>query len=100
MCFMGRIVASTGGIRDVGLGIGAVALVTASLTAQSVPHAGTWQVNLPKSKFDPGPAPASQTRVYEILQDARGPAYDMLKLTQTSVLQDGLQSVGEYRRAI
>ena len=96
MRFMARIVASTAGFRDVGLGIGAVALVTASLTAQSVPHVGTWQVNLAKSKFDPGPAPASQTRVYEILQDARGPAYDVLKLTQTSVLQDGSQSVGEY----
>ncbi len=78
-----------------GLGIGAVALVTASLTAQSVPHVGTWQVNLAKSTFDPGPAPASQTREYVILQDARGPAYDMLKVTQTNVLQDGSHSVGE-----
>lgn len=96
MGFIGRIVASTAGIRDVGLGIGAVSLVTASLTAQSVPHVGTWQVNLAKSTFDPGPAPESQTRVYEILQDARGPAHDMLKVTQTNVLQDGSQSVGQY----
>ncbi len=84
------------GIRDWGLGIGAVAVLTAVLTAQSVPHVGTWRMNLSKSKFEPGPAPASQTRVYVILQDARGPAHDMLQSTQTNVLGDGSQSVGTY----
>ena len=69
---------------------------TTALFAQAVPHAGTWEMNAARSTFDPGPAPASQTRVYEILQDARGPAYDMLKVTQTNVLKDGSISVGEY----
>ena len=83
MRFMGRMVALA-------------ALLTTALTAQAVPHAGRWQMNGSKSVFDPGPAPASQTRVYEILQDARGPAFDMLKATQTNILPDGSKSVGEY----
>ena len=30
------------------------------------PLAGTWELNLAKSKFSPGPAPKSQTRTYEV----------------------------------
>jgi ketosteroid isomerase-like protein len=32
--------------------------------AQSDPFVGTWKLNLTKSKFDPGPAPKSQTRTW------------------------------------
>jgi hypothetical protein len=32
--------------------------------AQSNPFVGTWRLNLTKSKFDPGPAPKSQTRTW------------------------------------
>jgi len=32
--------------------------------AQSNPFVGTWRLNLSKSKFDPGPAPKSQTRTW------------------------------------
>jgi hypothetical protein len=35
------------------------------LSAQSDPFAGTWKVNLAKSKYDPGPAPQSQTRTWD-----------------------------------
>ena len=43
-----------------------IALAAAGLaTAQSNPFVGTWKLNLPASKFDPGPAPQSQTRVWE-----------------------------------
>jgi hypothetical protein len=76
--------------------VAAVALSTVALTAQNVPHVGTWRMNLAKSKFDPGPAPASQTREYVILSDARGYAYDMLQATQTNLLPDGTTSVGTY----
>ncbi len=42
------------------------ALVAAGVaTAQSNPFVGTWKLNVPASKFDPGPAPQSQTRVWE-----------------------------------
>ena len=37
--------------------------------AQSVPWLGTWQLNLAKSKFDPGPPPRSQT--LNIAQDGQ-----------------------------
>ena len=38
-----------------------------SLSAQaSDPLAGTWELNLAKSKFSPGPPPKSQTRTYEV----------------------------------
>lgn len=35
----------------------AVALATTALLAQADPFAGTWTLNLAKSKYDPGPAP-------------------------------------------
>src|SRR5712692_2567884 len=38
-----------------------------SLSAQtSDPLAGTWELNLGKSKFSPGPPPKSDTRTYEV----------------------------------
>jgi len=49
----------------------AVVLVTAPLVAQLRPTAdpppqliGTWRLNVAKSKYAPGPAPRSETRVY------------------------------------
>jgi hypothetical protein len=35
------------------------------LLAQSDPFAGTWKLDVAKSKFDPGPAPQSQTRTWD-----------------------------------
>lgn len=37
-------------------------LCSSPLFAQNNPFVGTWKLNLSKSKFDPGPAPKSQTR--------------------------------------
>src|SRR6202022_779924 len=40
-------------------------LTTAGLaSAQSDPFVGTWKLDVAKSKFDPGPAPQSQTRTW------------------------------------
>ena len=36
--------------------------MSGALWAQDNPFAGTWKLNLAKSKFDPGPAPKSLTR--------------------------------------
>ena len=36
-----------------------------STQAQSDAFVGSWQLNIAKSKFDPGPAPKSQSRVWE-----------------------------------
>jgi hypothetical protein len=37
-------------------------LSSVPLLAQDNPFAGTWKLNLTKSKFEPGPAPKSLTR--------------------------------------
>lgn len=37
-------------------------LASGSLLAQDNPFVGTWKLNVAKSKFEPGPAPKSQTR--------------------------------------
>ena len=54
--------------------ITAIMFVALPLSAQadtnSDPVFGTWKLNLAKSRFDPGPAPASQTRIYEATPDA------------------------------
>jgi hypothetical protein len=45
-----------------------VALVLAApsaLLAQADPTIGKWKVNLAKSRYEPGPAPKSETRTYE-----------------------------------
>jgi len=46
------------------------------------PIAGTWVLNLGKSKFNPGPGPKSQTRVFTILPDGT-------QLKVTGVRADG-----------
>lgn len=47
------------------LGVPAVRL----LSQAADPASGTWELNLAKSKFSPGPAPKSQTRTYEVTGD-------------------------------
>ena len=43
-----------------------VLLYTQGVSAQATdPMMGTWELNVAKSKFSPGPAPKSQTRTYE-----------------------------------
>ncbi len=44
-----------------------VALVAAGIAvqAQDNPFVGTWKLNVASSKFDPGPAPQSQTRTWD-----------------------------------
>ena len=47
------------------LATAAIAIISLSAHA-SDPLAGTWELNLEKSKFSPGPPPKSQTRTYEV----------------------------------
>lgn len=44
--------------------VGFALTISATVTAQSDPFIGTWTLNLAKSKFNPGPAPKSQTRTW------------------------------------
>jgi hypothetical protein len=51
----------------VGVFVIAVVVLGVSLRAQTGdPQAGTWELNVAKSKFSPGPPPRSQTRTYEV----------------------------------
>jgi hypothetical protein len=56
--------------------------------SHSEPAVGTWVLNLEKSKFNPGPAPKSQTRTYA--QTADGTA-----LTFNGVAADGSSISGQ-----
>jgi hypothetical protein len=66
------------------VGGGAVALAADAPN----PIVGTWTLNLAKSKFNPGPAPKSQTRTYA--QTAQGTA-----LTFNGVAADGSAVSGQ-----
>jgi hypothetical protein len=52
--------------RRIGI-LAALVLVLAagSVLAQSNPFVGTWKLDVEKSKFNPGPAPQSQTRTWD-----------------------------------
>jgi hypothetical protein len=49
------------------------ALAAGPLMAQTNPFIGTWKLNVAKSKFEPGPAPKSQTRT--IVAEGDGAKY-------------------------
>ena len=53
--------------RRIGIFAALVILLAAGsvLRAQSNPFVGTWELNLAKSKFNPGPPPQSQTRIWD-----------------------------------
>ena len=53
------------------------------------PVLGTWELNVAKSKYNPGPAPKSQTRIYEALPEG-------MKVTIKTVNADGQSTVVEH----
>ena len=52
-------------VRSVAFVLFAVVVGFCTLRAQSNPLVGTWKLNVARSKFDPGPAPKSLTRLVE-----------------------------------
>ena len=68
----------------------AVLLTVGSAAVAAAPAAdpviGTWQINVAKSKFSPGPAPKSDTRVYATTEQGTA-------MTWTSVGADGKETV-------
>jgi len=67
-----------------------VLLYTHGVSAQATdPLIGTWELNVAKSKFSPGPAPKSQTRTYE----ASGAG---VKYTSKGVDADGKPTLVQY----
>jgi len=74
------------------LGFSAIvfAASTNSLIAQAAePLAGTWELNVAKSKFTPGPLPRSQTRTYEV-------AGQQIKSAQKGVDAEGKPTLVQY----
>ena len=65
--------------------IGAILAVCAGTAFAADPAVGTWNLNLAKSTFSPGPAPKSQTRSYA--ESAQG-----LVLTLKTTAADGKES--------
>jgi hypothetical protein len=51
---------------------------------------GTWKLNVAKSKYEPGPPPISETRVYEAWEN------DGVKATFTRVQADGTRVILGY----
>ena len=58
-------------------------IIGGTALAQSDTSLGNWRLNLEKSKYDPGPPPMSETRVYEPWET------DGVKATHTRVQADG-----------
>jgi hypothetical protein len=74
----------------VALGVLVFALVGVELAAQSTdPVVGTWELNVAKSKFSPGPAPKSETRTYAVVGQE-------VKATSKSVDETGKAVTGEW----
>jgi len=63
--------------------VGLVIALAGTAFAQNDPSLGKWKLNLAKSKYDPGPAPKSETRVYEAWEN------DGVKVTLNRVEADG-----------
>jgi hypothetical protein len=54
-------------LRGAALGIFVLVLAGSKLAAQGAdPIVGTWELNVAKSKYSPGPAPKSETRTYVV----------------------------------
>jgi len=70
----------------------AVLLTVGSAAVAAAPAAdpviGTWQLNIAKSKFNPGPAPKSDTRIYAASEQGT-------VMTWTSVGADGKETVAK-----
>ena len=63
--------------------------VSQVLAQAADPSSGTWELNLAKSKYDPGPAPKSQTRTYEAVGES-------LKVSIEGVTAEGKQTHTDY----
>jgi hypothetical protein len=83
-----------GGMRKISLflrwvTVALVLVLCCTALAQSDPFIGTWQLNLAKSKYDPGPPPMSVTLVRESWET------DGIKEVASVVLADGTHSTTE-----
>lgn len=66
-----------------------LAVTTAALGSGADPVLGVWTLDLAKSTYKPGPAPKSQTRVYEATREGT-------RVSVTTVNPDGSTSVFQF----
>lgn len=67
-----------------------MAPIVFSLSAEAAdPLAGTWELNIEKSKFNPGPPPKRKTRVYEVTGQQE-------KMIATTIDVTGNQTFQQY----
>jgi hypothetical protein len=59
--------------------------VTSAVRAADNPSAGTWKLNLEKSKYDPGPAPKSVTATIKIENNTEAYTSDTVTSTDAAV---------------
>jgi hypothetical protein len=71
------------------LAVCGVTLISASLALAGDNWVGTWNLNVAKSKYSPGPAPKSLSLKFD-------PSPDGIKLTQEGVDAEGKASPGGY----
>jgi hypothetical protein len=71
------------------LGVILVAAVAITVAQTVDPRVGTWQLNVAKSKYSPGPAPKSQTLTIEAVGKGE-------KVTSESTPDAGAKTVTEY----
>lgn len=77
-------------LRAAVLGMVLLALSGVKLASQGTdPIVGTWELNVVKSKYSPGPAPKSETRTYVA-------AGQDIKATSKGVGADGKPTVGQW----
>jgi len=70
--------------------LGVILSAVAVIVAQTVdPRVGTWELNVAKSKYSPGPAPKSQTLKIEVAGKGE-------KVTSEIVSADGAKTTTEY----
>jgi flagellar hook-associated protein FlgK len=70
--------------------IGAILTAATGVAMAADPLFGTWQLNLAKSKFSPGPAPKSMTRTYA--DSAQG----KITLTVNTISAEGKSATATY----
>jgi Fe-S cluster assembly iron-binding protein IscA len=66
-----------------------IAVATAALAAGADPVLGTWKLNPEKSTYKPGPAPKSQTRVYQATKEGT-------RVSVTTVNANGATTVFQF----
>jgi len=71
--------------------VAAFAVVSQTASAQQNPRIGVWKLDLSKSTYQQGQAPASETRTYLATDDGG------LQLTANEVLVSGTKRPGGYR---